>query len=468
MPITRLIRPAYAENFRCIGSNCEETCCKGWSVPVDKAAHEKFQGLPESPLRALIHASVLLAPKDAKPEDGFGKTGFAKLVMNASNECPLLSPERLCRVHGECGEEFLPHTCATYPRIVHSLGGYQEKALAFSCPEAARVVLLDPNLSVPTARHAAAAAADSIDSGEGRPWLPPYFWPIRDAAIELVRNRAYPLWQRLFLLGIFSQRLDAIAAGQLDRSVPQFLRDFDATVSRGSLQRMMEAQPIDHAAQLDVVLRLAGLMLQRSNVTARFGECIHAFTTGIGNGPGATFEKLTAEYTHVHDRYFAPFFARHAHILENYLINTILRCQFPFGTEGMKEGAVPTMTREFAQLTAQFALTKGLLIGVAGFHRESFSVDHVVHTAQAASKHFEHHPEFLKLAFELLAESKMDGARGTAILLRNAEPLAQKQASREKYAQEPYAGIGRAVFPATSSKGQAIRRSGPAPRPTGA
>jgi lysine-N-methylase len=53
------------------------------------------------------------------------------------------------------------------------------------------------------------------------------------------------------------------------------------------------------------------------------------------------------------------------------------------------------MARECAQLTAQFALIKGLLIGVAGFHGEAFSAAHVVHAVQAASKHFEHHPEFL-------------------------------------------------------------------------
>jgi lysine-N-methylase len=466
LPIQKLLRPTYAENFRCLGSDCKENCCKGWSVPVDKAAYEKLQGLPESPLRTLIHASILLAPKDVKPEDGFGKAGFAKLLMNGCSECPMLSADRLCRIHAECGEQFLPYTCATYPRVVHSVGGYRDTGLTFSCPEAARLVLLDPHLSVPTALHA--ALAQSSETGQDKPWLPPHFWAIRDATVNLVKNRAYPLWQRVFLLGIFCQRLDAIAAGKLSRTVPQFLREFEAAVARGNLQKMMETQPIDRAAQLDVVLRLSGLMLSRSIVTAGFAECIHAFTTGIGNGPGATFEKLTAEYTHVHNRYYAPFFARQPYILENYLINTILRCQFPFGPEGMKEGATPSMTREFTQLAAQFALIKGLLIGVAGFHRESFSVEHVLHTAQAAAKHFEHHPEFLDLAYRLLAESGMDGARGISILLRNAEPIAQKPASRAKDAPGPRPGFGRAVLQVVSLGESGTRRQGPPARPTGA
>jgi len=205
-------------------------------------------------------------------------------------------------------------------------------------------------------------------------------------------------------------------------------RDFDATVATGALRTAMETLPVDGKAQLDVVLRLAGMMLHKSNVRPRFVECVQAFREGIGNGPGATLESLTENYTVAHDKYYEPFLAQHPYIMENYLINTIFRCQFPFGREGMKAGAQPEMTREYALLTAQFALMKGLLIGVAGFNREAFSAAHVVHTMQAASKHFEHHPEFLDLAHQLLVDNQMDGARGLAILLRNSEtqPLAHQ------------------------------------------
>jgi lysine-N-methylase len=73
-------------------------------------------------------------------------------------------------------------------------------------------------------------------------------------------------------------------------------------------------------------------------------------------------------------------------------------------------------------LIAQFTLIKGLLIGVAGCHGEGFCADHVVHTVQAAAKHFEHHPEFLRQTHTLLVENRMQGARGLAILLRNHDP----------------------------------------------
>jgi lysine-N-methylase len=349
----------------------------------------------------------------------------------------MLSEDQLCRIQAEGGAGLLSHTCATYPRIVRTVEGAEEKALTLSCPEAARQVLLGPmtfSSSQPTAVNPSRSFADLT----GRP-IQSWFLPIRSAALELVRNRAYPLWQRLFLLGIFCRRLDTIASGELRRTVPAFIREFEATVARGSLRAAMNTLPTDDLAQMDVVLRLAGMMLYRSNVTARFADCIHFFTAGIGNCPDATLESLTAQYSLAHERYFRPFFARHPAILENYMMNTIVRCQFPFGSKAMNEGTPPVMMREFATLTAQFALMKGLLTGVAGFHRDSFSTAHVVHTVQASTKHFEHHPEFLNYAYSLLVESRMDGVRGLGILLRNSEPAVRKPAA-PVYAPGPMTG----------------------------
>jgi lysine-N-methylase len=429
---------AYAGSFRCIGPACEDTCCQGWSVPIDQAAFEKYQHLPASPLRTLIDASILPMPEGAK------SANFAKIQMNSANQCPLLGEDRLCRIQAELGESFLSHACATYPRTAHSIGGVAETALSLSCPEAARLVLLNPDLLL--RQRLEVAEEDGREfagapAADGPPSLLPWFWSIRQVVLALVANRAYPLWQRLFLLGVFCRRLDSISKGELDRSVPAFLGDFEATVASGALLNVMETLPLDSAAQLDVVLRLAGMLLHRSNVRPRFVECVQAFTAGIGNGPGATLESLAANYAAAHDRYYASFFDRHPHILENYLANTILMRRFPFGKGDAPAEAPLSMAREYALLAAQFALIKGFLIGVAGFHREAFSAVHVVHTVQAASKHFEHHPEFLRLAYELLVESRMDGARGLAILLRNEEPKRPRPASPEIHAPAPQAEV---------------------------
>lgn len=409
------IRPTYADSFRCIGSECEDTCCQEWTIPVDQASYEKYHQLPASPLRSLIDANILVMPEGAKPNS------FAKIRMDGANHCPMLTSSGLCGIQLELGESYLPAICAAYPRIHHQIGGIRETALTLSCPEAARLVLLNPELLTQELEIVAEQSRAEIigaSPADGSLVQLSCFWPVRQVVLALIGNRTYPLWQRLFLLGVLCRRLDLITKGELKRGVAEYLADFAAAVAAGSLRAAMESLPLDRAAQLDIVLRLAGMMLHRSHVRPRFVECVHAFTAGIGNGPGATLESLTEDYTYAHDHFYASYFERQPHILENYLVNTIVRCRFPFG----KEGAQTTMEREYALLTAQFTLMKGFLIGVAGFHRATFSDAAVVHTVQAVSKHFEHHPEFLELTYELLRESQMDGARGLAILLRNAGP----------------------------------------------
>jgi lysine-N-methylase len=428
----RPIYPNYAQTFRCIGSECEDTCCHGWRVPVDEATYQRYQDLPPSPLQSLIHQSV-----ERLPETGQTTNSFAIIRMNAENSCPMLSEERLCRIQSEYGAELLSHTCATYPRVTHTGNGAPITALTLSCPEAARLVLLHTHLLRAHAprEHSMTPAAqpdhaeDRISSPLEPSPLSPWTDPIRATVLATAANQRYPIWQRLFLLSVFAKRLDtivgAIVSGELDRAPEAFLSDFNVTAARGSLRVAMDALPADELAQMDAVLRLAGLMLHRSNVGPRFVACVNAFTSGIGNGPGATLASLAAHARAAYERHFTPFFHRNPHILENYLVNTILRLNFPFGSAKNPEESGRTISQRFAILAAQFALIRGLLIGVAGHHGDSFSADHVVHTVQAASKHFEHHPEFAKQILALLAELKLDSSNGLTILLREPAPARQ-------------------------------------------
>ncbi len=440
---TQLFHPDYSKDFRCIGPACEDSCCEEWAIHVDRSTFEKYQTLPAGPLRTTIDENILRTAEQVQENGSPSAATFAQIQMNALHKCPLLSADGLCRIQAEYGVQLLCDACANYPRITYSIHGATEEALSLSCPEAARLVLLKPQLLMGAGLDG--GLRKRCDSANERnPWLP-HFWSIRKFALALVQNRTYPLWQRLFLLGLFSRRFDTIASNELAGRVPQLLADFEATVASGNLQATMNTLPVDHAQQLDLVLLLAGMLLHRSHLRPRFVECVQAFTKGIGNGEGATLESLTVRYSAAYEHYYAPLFQRHPYVLENYLINTIFRCRFPFGRDWAQTHTMPSMTRESTLLTAQFALMKGLLIGVAGFHREHFSASHVVHTVQAASKHFEHHPEFLTMAHALLVEKRMDGQLGLAILLRNAKSRGLRPALPAS--QAPASAEGTAVFP---------------------
>ena len=37
------ITPKYYNEFSCLGEKCEETCCQGWVISVDKNTFEKYE-----------------------------------------------------------------------------------------------------------------------------------------------------------------------------------------------------------------------------------------------------------------------------------------------------------------------------------------------------------------------------------------------------------------------------------------
>jgi lysine-N-methylase len=313
---------------------------------------------------------------------------------------------------------------------VNKIDGSEEKALTLSCPEAARLVLLSPDLLHGDAgSHLLRTAEEMVlpalrGPAQREPAQRPvamlaHFWPLRAFVLGLLTHREYAVWQRLFLLGVFTRRVSALARGELDRGLDEVMKDFAAAVDSGMLRGAMDSIQADLPLQLDMVLRLAGLRLPRTHVGQRFLDTVEEFKSGIGNGPGATMESLTAKYAEAHERWYAPFFAAHPHVLENMLVNAVFRSLFPFGRKSGEPNAVLDMEREFALLATQFALMKGLLIGVAGHCREAFGAEHVVKTVQAASKHFEHHPGFLDEAYGLLVGRKLDNARGLTMLVRN-------------------------------------------------
>jgi lysine-N-methylase len=417
MQKTNAVRPDYADSFRCIGSTCEDSCCAGWQVAIDEATYEKYQSVSPGPLRVLLDASVVRTSEDTGNKI---PSAFARIKLLPSAECPFHNAERLCQIQVELGERFLSQTCATYPRRTFVIDKLADKTLTFSCPEACRLVLLNPDLFTSST---GAVHRMNWDDTKDDPTLVSYFWPIREFVVGLIRNRTYPLWQRMFLLGLFSRRLEAILRGEIKGGFLAMLKGFSEAIAQGSLRASIETLPTDLALQLGMVLELVKLRSSGTLLAPRLFECIDVFSKGIGHGPEATLQSMSTEYGAAYRLYFEPFFARHPYILENYLINMIYRRLFPFGNLMVEKPSERTATfepaKEFALLATDFALIKGLLIGVAGAHKEDFSVEHVVQTVQSVSKYFEHNSEFVAKAHQILVDNRLDNANGLTLLLRN-------------------------------------------------
>jgi lysine-N-methylase len=405
------LRPQYAKGFRCIGAECEDTCCHGWNVVVDKGTYEKYQS--NSDLRLLSDKHLVLITISPTA------SAHALIKLTPSFDCPFLAADRLCSIQKQHGEEYLPEGCSTYPRVARRIDGLMEKALSLSCPEAARLVLLNPSLMQADKSATGGCSpyyrfflmASSADNN-GSPLQ--YIWEIRSLSLLLLQDRAYPLWQRLFILGMFCKRLKEIISQRQIGLVPRLLKDYAEIITQGRLRSAMDGISAQTEPQLGAVLEI----IRRHNdpkigdpSQIRFRECVQDFLHGIRYDPSSPIESYTQFYAEAHLRYYRPFMLEHPYIMENYLINYVFRTHFPFGASPQGEGN--DVQREYLIMCIQYAAIKGLLIGMAGHYRAAFGSGHLVKLVQSFSKAVEHCPAFLQTSNPRLAS-----AEGMALLLK--------------------------------------------------
>lgn len=122
--------PKYYHDFRCIASACPDSCCKEWEVDVDDKAAAFYRDLEGSlgdQLRQVL-----------RDVDG----GTVMTIENG--RCPMWRQDGLCRIQAELGHDALCQVCREFPRLRHDYGDFVELGLELSCPEAARLILTQP------------------------------------------------------------------------------------------------------------------------------------------------------------------------------------------------------------------------------------------------------------------------------------------------------------------------------------
>lgn len=121
-----LQRAGFLKDFICVGSECVDTCCAGWSMQVDDATLSRYKAsCPE-----------LL---DAVECDASG--GIAMARHPETDACRKLEGG-LCSIHKLYGTRMLSDACYFFPRITRTLGEQVVMSASLACPEIARLAMV--------------------------------------------------------------------------------------------------------------------------------------------------------------------------------------------------------------------------------------------------------------------------------------------------------------------------------------
>ena len=216
-----LIIPEYYHKFHCIASDCEDSCCKEWSVDVDEASATLYRGLPGALGERL--REVLM-----DTEDGV-------MMAIEDGRCPMWRQDGLCRIQAELGHDALCQVCQNFPRLRHDYGELVELGLELSCPEAARLILSATDDRVFTQKLPDDEVCEDPETLS-------ILCRSRDTALTFLESAALPLPQTLAVLLLYSHDVQAEMDGgeQAVLDPEKLLEEAGRYAQSGSIQGIFD------------------------------------------------------------------------------------------------------------------------------------------------------------------------------------------------------------------------------------
>lgn len=173
--------PDYYKEFHCIADQCEETCCAGWQIMIDKKSLKKYIHT-KSPYRWTLLRGI-----------DFLHGAFRQ---KKEKRCFFLNENNLCNLYSNLGESALCKTCKNYPRHIEEFEDVREITLSVSCPEAARILLSKTEpVRFLTYEKPGTEEYDNFD-----PFLYSMLLDCREEMYHLLQDRSLSLWTRTVLI----------------------------------------------------------------------------------------------------------------------------------------------------------------------------------------------------------------------------------------------------------------------------
>lgn len=369
----QVVQIAQSKNFKCIGSSCEDTCCAGWSVPLDEIslnkwkAHEKFPILQDK-----------IIPVDTNKERPDYKAIIKLNPLNKS--CIFLDDNKLCSLQNSFDHDFLGFTCRKFPREENMIDGIFEKALSLSCPEAARLILSSKNgldLEIVDEEIEPGPFFKSIIKGKFN-----NSFSLRQLALSIIQNRKFKLKNRIIFCGLYADSLSNVISK--NSSIENIIEEFEIFLNNENddyFELYFKENNSNNAVinkKISLIKSLSKLIEPYTKHNNTYEIYFNKWNLGLSIHKDLNLNNYKKDSIDFINNF--PF----EYILENYLFSLIFSRQFPI------QEAPPT--KQFFDIATKFYLLKEHLIGIFSLEK-NINEAQVIRFIQCYSKIFEHNEE---------------------------------------------------------------------------
>ncbi|HDR5278653.1 TPA: flagellin lysine-N-methylase, partial [Bacillus thuringiensis] len=342
----------YISEFSCIGSECEDTCCKNWLIYVDKEHYDLYSTIKNKKTNRLIQDSIELNPK-SESDNSYGI-----IKLTSSSACPFLTEKSLCGIQMEHGPEALCKTCKIYPRVTNKVNEDYYQTGDLSCPEMARLILLskkefDWKLATDiNDDYSIISSQYEINRN--------YVKRIHTILMDILSRRQYPLTKRLWLIGVFIEELSIQTQKNETKAIKLASKKIEELKNYIPTNFMKVKLPLLMQGILNIIANNQGdLTLNR-----RLKECLMLFQQGmqVHTEKEYSIQELVRHHRSMSQKYYQPFMSTHNYILENYCKHYFMDSLFPYN--------IYSMSRNYLIFILHFSILQFILVGISSQTRE--------------------------------------------------------------------------------------------------
>ena len=285
--------PSHFSEFSCLGSDCEDTCCRNWEVKLDKEHFDLLENVmsKESRERSLFEQYVRFNESSITSDHD-----YAFIRMGVKGYCAMLDDKGLCSIHAKHGVTVLGNVCTMFPRVISRCGDTVELSGALSCPEVVRYCI-DDKTPLKLKRFKTSDLPRSKNYPIQRELINidddiylENFHLVRDNLLNIMANEELELETRLYILANLSHKISSFYhrgcvvfdASQLKKTLADFSED--NTVSE--LGGFIKEYDANSTLSMVVVHSILSIKLQQAgdeNISQLYEKIIYKYTSNNDN-----------------------------------------------------------------------------------------------------------------------------------------------------------------------------------------
>lgn len=384
-----MLVPKYVTQFHCLGSECPDTCCAGWSINVDKDTFQQYRRVVQPALKPLIKQYLIQVDKDANAKHG--KMG----LRTTDARCGLHSSEGLCMVQQHLGEDALSDTCYVYPRSIVQFGDRFQQGLTLSCPEAARLALTQDDAFAFSSGEFTTRLATTVVIEPVRGFTLEAMDDAHVFLIQLFQTPELSNTERLAAVGWVCQQLDSLATEGKQDQIGSLLAEMRDMVESGRIHSVVAQLSPKQDASITLFSLLFATKTPNSKSDTQ-SEVLDSVRTGLGIDDTMDWVKISDNYIRGNQLLQADG-SSYERLMSHYLLNDLVRETFPW----TQESAIG----HYRRLLARYGILRLMLSGIAASLDKAPDETAIVKATYVFCRLYQHNIAFSSHAESLMTQS---------------------------------------------------------------